>query len=118
MVILGWGDRRGTSSLGCLVSIILLAAAVYYGLHIGKVYFRFYQLQDEMESAARMAPSLKDDVIYRRLAATSDSLLGRTLTFDIKRGNKVTIHTEYSDSVDLPFFKHTFHFKPRVEEPL
>ena len=118
MVILERRTRLGTSSLGCLISIILLAAAAYYGIHVGQVYFRLYQLQDVMESEARMAPSLKDDVIHRRLAATSDSLLGRTLTFDIKRANKITIHTEYSDSVDLPFFKHTFHFKPRVEEPL
>jgi hypothetical protein len=118
MVILGRRGRRGTSTFGCLVSILLLAAAGYYGFHIGQVYFRYYQLQDEMESAARMAPSLKDDVIYRRLAATSDSLLGRTLTFDIRRTKTITIHTEYSDSVDLPFFRHTFHFKPKAEEPL
>jgi hypothetical protein len=118
MVILGRRTRLGTSSFGCLVSIILVAAGAYYGIHIGRVYFHFYQLQDEMESAARMAPSLKDDVIYRRLAAKSDSLLGRGLTFEIRRTNRITIHTEYSDSVDLPFFKHTFHFKPRVEEPL
>lgn len=118
MVILGRHSRRGTSSFGCLVSLIILVAAGYYGFNVGQVYFRFYQLQDEMESAARMAPSLTDDVIYRRLAATSDTLLGRTLTFDIKRSRNITIHTEYSDSVDLPLFKHTFHFKPKVEEPL
>jgi hypothetical protein len=118
MVILGRRTRRGTSSLGCLISIMIVAAAAYYGIHIGEVYFRFYELRDSMESAARLAPSLKDDVLYRRLAATSDSVLGRTLTFDIRRTNRITIHTEYSDSVDLPFFKHTFHFKPRVEEPL
>lgn len=118
MVTGGIRDRRGTSGLGCLFSIILIGAAAYYGFHIGRVYFHFYQLQDEMESAALMAPSLTDDVIYRRLAATSDSLLGRTLRFDIRRANRITIHTEYSDSVDLPFFKHTFHFAPRAEEPL
>ena len=61
MVIFGRRDRRGTSSFGCLVSIVLLVAAGYYGYHIGQVYFRYYQLQDEMESAARMAPSLKDE---------------------------------------------------------
>ncbi len=118
MVSLAPRNRRGTSSLGCLISIALLAAALYYGLHVGRVYFRYYQLQDEMVSSARMAPSLADDVIYRRLAATSDSLLGRVLTFNIRRDNKITIHTEYSDSVDLPFFKHIFHFKPKAEEPL
>ncbi|MEO7985637.1 MAG: hypothetical protein ABI766_03815 [Gemmatimonadales bacterium] len=118
MVILGPQGRRGTSSFGCLISLILLVAAGFYGYHVGQVYFRFYQLQDEMESAARMAPSLTDAVIYRRLAATSDTLLGRILTFDIKRARNITIHTEYSDSVDLPLFKHIFHFKPKAEEPL
>ena len=41
--------RRGASSLGCLVKLALFAVAVYYGVHIGGVYFRFYQLQDDME---------------------------------------------------------------------
>jgi hypothetical protein len=111
-------DRRGSSSFGCLVSIILLAAAAYYGYHIGNVYLKFYQLQDEMNTQASLAPSLANDVIYRRLAAKSDSLLGRSLRFDIQRTNRITIQTEYSDSVDLPFFKHTFRLKPKAEAPL
>ena len=118
MVIVGRHDRRGASSFGCLLSIILLVAGVYYGFHVGQVYLRYYQLQDEMETQARLAPSLKDDVIYRRLAAKSDSLLGHTLRFDIRRSDRITIQTEYSDSVDLPFFKHTFHLQPKAEEPL
>ncbi len=118
MVSVGRRDRRGASGLGCLVSIILLAAAAYYGYHIGNVYLRFYQLQDEMETQARLAPSLANDVIYRRLATKSDSLLGRMLRFDIRRTDRITIQTEYSDSVDLPFFKHTFRLKPKAEEPL
>jgi hypothetical protein len=118
MVIVGRHDRRGASSFGCLVSIILIVAAGYYGYHVGQVYLRYYQLQDEMNTQASLAPSLKNDVIYRRLAAKSDSLLGRTLRFDIQRTTRITIQTEYSDSVDLPFFKHTFHLKPKAEAPL
>ncbi len=118
MVSLGRRDRLGTSAFGCLISIIALAVVAFYGFHIGQVYFRYYQLQDDMESMARLAPSLKDDVIYRRLAAQSDLLFGRTLTFQINRSNKITIHTEYSDSVDLPLFKHVFHFTHTAEESL
>lgn len=118
MVTLERHDRRGASSLGCLVSIILLVAAAYYGYHIGQVYLRYYQLQDEMNTQASLAPSLANDVIYRRLAAKSDSLLGRTLRFDIRRSSSITIQTEYSDSVDLPFFKHIFNLKPKAEAPL
>jgi hypothetical protein len=111
-------ERRGASSFGCLVSIILLVAVLYYGYHVGQVYLKFYQLQDEMNTQASLAPSLADDVIYRRLSAKSDSLLGRSLRFAIQRAKRITITTEYSDSVDLPFFKHTFRLKPKAEAPL
>jgi hypothetical protein len=118
MVSVGRDSRRGGSAFGCVISIIVTAVILYYGLHISQVYFRYYQLEDAMESQARLAPGLKDDVIYRRLAALSDSLLGRTLTFRINRTDRITIHTEYSDSVDLPFFKHAFHFTPTAEQKL
>ena len=114
--------RRGASGLGCILSLLLFGAAVYYGINIGQVYLRYYQLVDNMRSQARLAPSLQDDVIYRRLGAQADSILpGRHPTFRITRGghpNRIVIETEYRDHVDLPLFKHTFVMRPRAEEPL
>ena len=114
--------RRGSGGLGCVVSLLLFAAALYYGVNIGQVYLRYYQLMDTMRSQARLAPSLQDDVIYRRLEAQADSLLpGRHTRFKITRGghpNRIIIETEYKDHVDLPLFKHTFVMRPRAEEPL
>ena len=40
-------SRRGASSSGCLLSLLLLVAALYYGVNIGEVYFRYYRLLDE-----------------------------------------------------------------------
>ena len=40
--------RAGASSLGCLVSLLLVAAVGYFGVNAGEVYFRFYQFQDAM----------------------------------------------------------------------
>ncbi|MDB4884368.1 MAG: hypothetical protein JWL95_3134, partial [Gemmatimonadetes bacterium] len=40
--------RSGSSSLGCLFVLLLLSAAVYFGITAGEVYFRFYQYQDAM----------------------------------------------------------------------
>jgi hypothetical protein len=98
---------------------VLFLAAAYYGVHIGQVYLRFYRLQDAMRFQAQMAPTMDNAVIGRRLAATADSILGRHLGFRISRtGKRITIQTEYSDSVDLPLFKHTFLFRPRAEAPL
>ena len=122
MVSLGRTSRRGGSSLGCLLSLLLFAGALYYGINIGQVYLRYYQLLDGMRTQARLAPSLHDDVIYRRLTMQADSLLrGGSPRFRITRGgrpNRIVIETEYADSVDLPLFKYKFVLRPRAEEPL
>jgi hypothetical protein len=117
-----WQSRRGAGGFGCLMSLVLFGAALYYGVNIGQVYLRYFQLMDGMRSQARLAPSLQDDVIHRRLGAQADSLLpGRRPQFKITRGgtpNRIVIETEYTDHVDLPLFKHTFVMHPRAEEPL
>lgn len=122
MVSSGRTSRRGAGTLGCMFSLILFAAALYYGVNIGQVYLRYYQLLDGMRSQARLAPGLQDDVIYRRLDAQADSLLpGTTPHFTITRTReprRIIIETEYTDQVDLPLFKHTFVLRPRAEEPL
>ena len=122
MVSLWRESRRGGGRLGCLVSLALFAAALYYGFNIGQIYFRYYQLVDTMRTQARLAPRLNDDVIVRRLAGEADSLLpGGSPRFEITRGghpNRITITTEYMEKVDLPLFKRTFVLRPRAEEAL
>jgi hypothetical protein len=115
-------SRRGGGGFGCLMSLALFAVALYYGVNIGQVYLRYNQLMDGMRSQAQLASSLQDDVIHRRLGQQVDSLLpGGRPRFTIRRGghpNRIVIETEYTDRVDLPFFKHTFVLRPRAEEPL
>lgn len=113
------GSRRGGSTLGCVFSLALFVAALYYGVHIGEVYLRYYRLLDAMRFQAHMAPNIENAVIDRRLTAAADSILGRTPRFRIDRTpRRITIQTEYSDRVELPFFKHTFQLRPRAEAPL
>jgi hypothetical protein len=114
--------RRGSGNLGCLLTLLLFAAALYYGVHIGEVYVRYYRLLDAMRFQATIAPSAKDDnVINRRLMAAADSILGFAPDFQIVRTGRpprITIQTEYRDSVELPFFKRGFPLHPRAEAPL
>jgi hypothetical protein len=118
MVAEGRG-RRGGTTLGCVASLVLFLGAVYYGVQIGQVYLRFYRLQDAMRFQAQMAPTIDNGVIARRLTATADSILGQQPRFRIDRtGKRITIQTEYSDRVELPFFKHSFLFRPRAEAPM
>jgi hypothetical protein len=123
VVITGWRSRLGAGSLGCLVSLALFAGALYYGVNIGKVYLRYYEMLDGMRVQARLAPSLQDDVIYRRLNGQADSLFAHAPKprFKITRTGepkRIVIQSEYTDQVDLPLFKHTFVLRPRAEEPL
>jgi hypothetical protein len=112
-------SRRGASTLGCLFSLVLFLGALYYGVHIGQVYLRFYRLQDAMRFQAHMAPNLDNGVITRRLQATADSLLGQQPDFRIDRSRRrITLQAEYRDRVELPFFRHTFRLRPHAEAPL
>jgi hypothetical protein len=114
-------DRRGGSTFGCLFSLLLFVAAVYYGIHIGQVYLHYYELLDNMKFQASLAQSLSDAAIVQRLSASADSLLGKSPRFTVERQpyrNRILIRTEYTERVDLPFFKHTFVLRPRAEAPL
>ena len=113
--------RRGASSFGCLVMLVLFGAAAYYGLHVGEIYWRYYQLLDDMRQQARFASTTTDSAIQVHLQAQADSLLGGSPPFRISRGgrpNHITIDTQYSESVDLPLLKRTIVFRPHAEEPL
>jgi hypothetical protein len=112
-------SRRGSSSTGCLLTVLVFSAALYYGVHIGEVYWRYYQFREEMRSQARLAPSLADGVIRRRLLVTVDELglPAEAQKIQIKRTarpRQITIESEYAEDVDLPLFKHTFHFQPHA----
>jgi hypothetical protein len=115
--------RRGGTTSGCLVSLLVLAALVYYGIQLGEPWFRYYQLVDEMRVSARLAPTLADGVIRRRLEAKADELQlpPEAHKFTITRtGNprKITISTHYAETVQAFLFSHTFEFDPKTEEPL
>lgn len=116
-------SRSGTSTTGCLISLVILVAAVYYGIHLGQPWVRYYQLLDEMRGSARLAPTLSDGVIRRRLEAKVEELglPAEALKFQISRSGKprrIIITTEYSETVTVPLLTHTFHYTPKAEEPL
>lgn len=115
--------RRGAGTLGCLLSLLLFVVVLYYGVHIGEVFYRYYQYRDAIASAARFAPSLPDDVLRTRILDRADELgmpsEARFLRIRrVGQPNRILISTTYEEHVDLPFFSHAFTFSPRVEAPL
>jgi hypothetical protein len=122
VVASGRSSRSGASGFGCILSFLLFLAAVYYGVTIGQIYFRYYQILSSMRSQARLATATTDEVINRRLNAKADSLLPEQRPeFRITRGGqpaRIVIETQYTEHVSLPLFKHTFILRPHAEEPL
>ena len=115
--------RRGASSTGCLVSLLFLVGALYYGVNIGELFFRYYRLLDEMQTEAALAPSLDDGTIRRRIQAAAQDigLPAQAQQIRIARRaspREIVIETEYSESVSLPLFNHTFNFHPKATQPL
>jgi hypothetical protein len=115
--------RRGAGNIGCLISLLILAVVLFYGINIGELYWRYYQLLDAIKSQARVAPSLTDETIRRRLILQVEELglPPDASKFTIRRSGRtrlITIETEYTESVDLPFFNHTFRFHPKAEAGL
>ncbi|HET7603037.1 MAG TPA: hypothetical protein VFK36_08480 [Gemmatimonadales bacterium] len=116
-------SRLGASTLGCLLSLALFVAALYYGVNIGEVYINYYQLLDEMQSQARLAPSLSDAVIRRRVLDKVDELGLPEEAQDVTvsrtaRPPRIVIETRYSVTLHLPLVTPTFHLHPRAEEGL
>ena len=115
---------RGASSTGCLVSLLLFVAALYYGVHIGEVFFRYYRLVDEMKTQARLSAGLDDGTIRRRLQAAvqeiglPDSAGNRLSIVRTATPREIRIETQYGEAVKLPLFNHTFRFHPKVSQPL
>jgi len=118
------GSRRGASTMGCLISLLVLVAVLYYGVNIGEVYFRYYRLVDEMGTQARLAAALDNGTIQRRIGSAIQEIGlpdDASSNLQITRSaspRQITIETSYSESVHLPLFNHTFRFHPKATEPL
>jgi len=115
--------RRGASSTGCLFSLLLFVAVLYYGVNIGEVYFRYYRLLDEMQTQAQLAAALDDGTIRRRIQATAQDIglseQAQSIRI-IRRASprEIVIEAEYSETIHLPLFTHTFTFHPKATQPL
>ncbi|SRR6266567_1588445 len=110
--------RRGASTLGCLFSLLVVAAIIYFGVNIGEVYMRYYQFRDDIVQAVRFAGHNSDDQIARGLRLSADSLglpeaAGRVTIH--RTGHQISIGSEYYERVELPLMVREIHLQPHAE---
>ena len=112
------GVRAGRSSLGCLVTLLIVVALGYFGVNIGEVYLRYYRFRDSMQQAAAFASRLTDDDIRSRLRLAADSLGLPETAQKVqirRREHSILITNEYYEHVEFPGYVREIHFQPRAE---
>jgi hypothetical protein len=110
--------RPGSSSLGCLFMLLLLSAAVYFGVNVGEVFFRFYQYKDAMRQEVRFASHNSDAAILRHLRVQADSLGLPEAAGEVslqRDGRHIEIESEYYEHIELPLFVREVRFNPHAE---
>ncbi len=126
--MVGAGRGRGEAGkayVGCLLLIFVVAVAAYVLRDVPGVFWRYYQMQDEVKSEASFAPGLSDAAILARLVATADTLglpLGPKDWTITRAQNQIDIEAAYDDSVALELLTWRrvirFHFQPHSRQEL
>lgn len=107
--------------MGCLLSLVLFTGAIVYGGQIGRIYWRYYELVDEMRQSARFARNRSDDAIRRNLRARVDELglPEEAKRIQVRRTGppySILITTQYQERLDLPVGRTIYiRFRPKAE---
>ena len=108
--------RRGASSLGCLIPLLILAVVIYFAIDFGTAYFRYYQFKDAMRQEARFSYERTDEQINKHLVALADTLelpVGANLITILRSPSSVSISSDYDEVITLPFKQErVLHFHP------
>jgi hypothetical protein len=97
--------RRGASTLGCLVTLLIIVTIGYFAVNIGRVYLRYFSYQDAMKQEARFAAHKSDDEILRRLRSLADSLdlpPAAQIVHIRRNGTMIFIWSDYFETLELP----------------
>lgn len=111
--------RRGGSGTGCLAWLVVTAIVLYYGVPLGKVWWRYWEIRDRMKATVRLWHTQTDAQLLARLRADAREigLPPEAARFRIQRPRtppSITISTRYREEVDLPLLRRTFEFAPSV----
>ena len=112
--------RPGKVGLGCLFVLLILAAAAYFGVNIGRTYWRFYEYQDAINQEVKFNADKPDSLILAHLRAAADSLGlpedARQLKIQRdRRARFIAISADYTEPIELPLMVRLISFHPRAE---
>jgi hypothetical protein len=108
-------------SLRAIIALAIVAFAILVGVKVVPVYFNYYQFQDSIEEEARIqsytGKSVNDirETVWKKaqqlelpISSPDDLKIDRT-------GNTVSIETEYTVHIDIPFHPFDLKFEPNTK---
>lgn len=110
--------RRGATKLGCLVYVVLVAAVLYFGVHVGQVYFRYLEYKEAMQQELRFRTLHTDDQIKTRFKSLADSLGLPEEAGDVtvtREAGVIRLEAQYTEVIDLRFLQRQIRFEPRAK---
>ncbi|HEY4322302.1 MAG TPA: hypothetical protein VGM77_14135 [Gemmatimonadales bacterium] len=118
-------DRAGRGGPGCVGTLAIIAIIIFLVAGFFPPWLHYAQFRDQMRSEARYGVTLADSVISQRLMTLADTLglppEAKKLTIRRHGGRPptITISSEYTERVNVPFFGvKLLHFKPTAEESM
>ena len=117
------GNRSGKVKLGCLITLAVLAAAIYISLVNVRTYINYWAMKDEMNTQAQFAVNLDDETIRRRLSAKADELRlpaeARRITIRRRsRPREIIISTQWNVTLNRLVVRLPLTFRPEVHQEL
>jgi hypothetical protein len=103
------------------MTMLIVAAVLYFGVNIADVYWRAYEFKDDMRQQVEFAKNVSNDSILSHLRAAADSLglPDDAQAIAIHRTqSSISIEAEYDERIELPMHATLVHFHPRVVGPL
>ncbi len=113
--------RAGRSSLGCLFTLLIVSAAIYFGLNVGEAYWTFYQYEDAMKQELKFNGVHSDSLILAHLWTQADSLGlpedAKELSIDRDpRTRIIRVSADYTEQIELPLTVRVISFHPHAED--
>ncbi len=109
-------DSEGKGLFGCLVLLVLFAAAVFATVKLAPVYYANYNLESEIKTEVSRAGShgMTDEQIMKDIKdlARRNEIVLENENIKLRRlAGQLHIEIEYGVPVDLMLFEKTINFK-------
>ena len=114
-----WNNCDGKGTLGCLISLVLLAAVAFVAIQAGPPYFAYKSFQGDINTEVSRAGAhfYGDDALVQNIldVAKKNSIRIKKENVKIDRfAGQVQVIVDYDVPVDFYFVQHTFNFEIRA----